>query len=146
MQALQQQPTSTNQAEPTAPERAARVFDTVRVAPETFKGVMFMSCQQRKEFVQGARMRDEDKPQKRTAEGVPIWSVQVAAINWRGKSELITVSLPMHDDPLSKFSPGQPVELVGLVFGVTTKRDGGGFVTWCSADGISSVSAQKNAS
>lgn len=136
-------PTSTT--EPAARERAARVFDTVKVAPETFKSVMFMAASARKEYVQGSRMRDEDKPQKRTADGVPLWSVQIAAINWRGKSELIGVTVPMHDSPAEKFQAGDPVRLTGLVFGVTAKRDGGGYVTWCSADGVDPANAAPKA-
>lgn len=128
------QPTSTLALEPLAPERVARVFDTVKVSPETFRSVMFMSCQARKEFTRD-RVRDEDKPQKYTREGVPLWSVQVAAVNWRGKSELLAVTVPMHSDPAEKFQAGDPVQLVGLVFGVTAKREGG-YVTWCSADDL----------
>lgn len=126
---------------PMARERAAvRMLDTVKVGADTFKSVMFMSATARKEFVQGSRVRDEDKPQKRTADGMPLWSVQVAAINWRGKSELVSVTVPTHDNPADKFQAGDPVRLSGLVFGVTAKRDGGGFVTWCSADGIDPAS------
>jgi hypothetical protein len=111
------------------------VFDTVKVSPETFRQVMYMSSAARKEFTR-ERVRDEDKPQKRTQDGVPLWSVQVAAVNWRGKSELLSVTLPMHSDPSEKFQAGDPVQLPGLVFGVSPKRDGGGYVTWCSADDL----------
>lgn len=131
--------TSTPVAGPArAPERQARVFDTVKVAPETFRSVMFMSSNARKEFTRD-RVRDEDKPQKRTQDGVALWSVSLAAVNWRGKSELINVTVPMYDDPAQKFQVGDPVRLAGLTFGVSPKRDGGGFVTWCSADAVEPV-------
>jgi hypothetical protein len=114
------------------------VVDTVRVAPETFSSLMFMGSAERKEFTRDNRPNNE-RPQKRNGEGVPVWSVQVAASPWRGKGSVITVTVAMHDDPAKKFKTGEPVELPGLVFGVTAKRDGT-FVTWFSADAISAVS------
>jgi hypothetical protein len=122
------------------PRREAAVFDTVKVSPDTFRSVLFMGSAERKEFTTDNRP-NRDKPQKRTTAGVPVWSVQVAAINWRGNSNLVTVTVPMHDDPAQKFIPGQPVELVDLVFGVSPKRSNGGYVTWCSADGINPAGA-----
>lgn len=123
-----------------SPERGRRVFDTVKVSPDTFESVMFMSCAERKEFTQDRRP-NADKPQKRTADGVALWTVTLAAVNWRGKSELMTVTVPMHSNPGDKFVVGQPVDLIGLTFGVTAKRDGGGFVTWCSADAVEPANA-----
>ncbi|GAA5158205.1 hypothetical protein GCM10023321_37680 [Pseudonocardia eucalypti] len=111
------------------------MFDTVRVSPDTFQSVMFMSSQPRKEFTRDRNVRDEDKPQKCTKDGVPLWSVQVAVVTWRGKSELLMVTVPLSDDPATTFTTGDPVTLPGLVFGVTAKREGG-FVTWCSADDV----------
>ena len=69
---------------------------------------------------------------------MPVWSVKLAAVNWRGNSQLISVTVAMHDDPGKKFKTGDPVQLAGMVFGVTPKRDGS-YVTWCSADAISAV-------
>jgi hypothetical protein len=135
-------PTSTSTA--VAPEvrqlwKGTAVLDTVKVSPDTFTSVMFMGSAERKEFTRDARPA-RDKPQKRTGEGVPLWSVQVAAVNWRGNSQLISVTVPQHDDPASKFKAGDPVEFVGLTFGVTDKRSGG-YVTWCSADSIAAAAA-----
>jgi hypothetical protein len=117
--------------------KGTAVLDTVKVSPDTFTSVMFMSCAERKEFVRDARLA-RDRPQKVSGSGVPLWSVQVAAVNWRGNSQLINVTVPQHDDPASKFKAGDPVEFVGLTFGVTEKRSGG-YVTWCSADGIAAA-------
>jgi hypothetical protein len=111
-------------------------MDTVRVSPDNFQLTMFMASAARKEFVQGQRIPDDQKPQKRNGDGLPIWSVQVAATTWRGRSEMFSVSVAMPDDPAAKFAPGQPIELLGLVFGVSPKRDGSGYSTWCSADSI----------
>ncbi len=123
------------------PRRELAVLDTVKVSPDTFRSVLFMGSAERKEWSQDNRP-NRDKAQKRTAAGVPVWSVQMAAINWRGNSSLLTVSVPLHDDPAQKFTAGQPVELVDLVFGVSPKRNNnGGYVTWCSADGINPVDA-----
>src|SRR5689334_15890267 len=99
--------TATPTAEPRAPERTARVFDTVKVDPSTFRSVMFMDCAARKEFTRD-RVREQDKPQKLTFEGVPLWSVTVAAVNWRGGSDLLKITVPMHDSPADKFSAGDP--------------------------------------
>ena len=112
------------------------MLNTVKVAPETFRSVLFMGSAERKEFTEDNRP-NRDKPQKRDKQtGLPVWSVQVAAIDWRGTSNLLTVGVPLADDPAGKFTPGQPVELDGLTFGVTPKRNGGGYTTWQSADGI----------
>jgi hypothetical protein len=135
--------TPTTAAAPQArrPWEGTAVLDTVKVSPDTFHSVLFMGSAERKEFTPDARP-NRDKPQKHTAAGVPVWSVQVAAVTWRGNSTLLTVTIPQHDDPAGKFVPGDPVELVSLVFGVTPKRSGGGFVTWFSADAINPVSAR----
>ncbi len=107
------------------PSREQGLLDTVRVSPDTFRQVLFMGSAERKEFTTDNRP-NRDKPQKRDkATGLPVWSVQVAAINWRGISNLLTVGVPMADDPAQKLAPGQSVELVGLVLGVTPKRNGG---------------------
>ncbi len=127
--------TSTVAAPAARPRRESAVLDTVRVSPDTFRQVLFMGAAERKEFTTDNRP-NRDKPQKTDkATGLPVWSVQVAAINWRGTSNLLTVGVPMAVDPADKFMPGQPVELVGLVFGVTPKRSGG-YTTWQSADAI----------
>jgi hypothetical protein len=122
------------QAQERRPWRGAGVLDTVKVAADTFRSVLFMSSEERKEFTTDQRPA-KDKPQKRSAAGVPLWSVKVATVNWRGKTDLINVTVPMHDDPGTKFTAGQPVELVDLVFGVSPKR-AGGFTTWASADSL----------
>ncbi len=113
------------------------MLDTVRVSADTFKRMMFMGASARREFTQDRRPANE-KPQKVTSDGTPLWSVQVAAVNWRGAAQLLTVTVPMHGDPTEKFDAGVPVVLGGLVFGVTAKREGG-YVTWCSADDLSAV-------
>jgi hypothetical protein len=135
-------PSSTSTTSAVAPQalrawKGTAVLDTVKVSPDTFTSVMFMSSVERREFVRDARPAC-DRPQKVSGSGVLLWSVQVAAVNWRGNSQLISITVPMNDDPASKFTTGQLVEFVGLVFGVTPKREGG-FVTWCSADGITAA-------
>jgi hypothetical protein len=131
--------TSTTSGAPQAlrPWKGTAVFDTVKVAADTFRSILFMKAEARREFTREQRAQ-ADKPQKTTREGVPLWSVQVAAVSWRGKTELINITGPRHDDPGSKFNPGDPVEFAGLVFGVTPKREGG-YVTWCSADSLAAA-------
>ncbi len=115
------------------------MLDTVRVAADTFSSMVFMGSQERKEFTRDNRPQ-VDKAQKRNIDGVPLWSVQIAVVNWRGTPQLLGVTIPMFDSPADKFTVGQPVRLTGLVFGVTPKRDSG-FVTWCSADDMAVVQA-----
>ena len=137
--------TSTTALTPPAaarPRREAAVLDTVRVSADTFRQVLFMGSAEKREFTTDNRP-NRDKPQRRDKQtGLPVWAVQVAAINWRGNSNLLTVGVPMADDPAKKFQPGQPVELVGLVFGVTPKRNGSGYTTWQNADDITPVGAR----
>src|SRR3954469_7474191 len=97
--------TSTTAAPSSArPKREAAVLDTVKVAAETFRQVLFMGAAERKEFTTDNRP-NRDKPQKRDKQtGLPVWSVQVVAINWRGVSSLLTVGVPMADDPAQKFA------------------------------------------
>jgi hypothetical protein len=111
--------------------------DTVKVAPDTFSSLLFMESAERKEFTPDKRPNNE-RPQKRNRDDVPVWSVKLATVNWRGHSQMLSVTIAMHDDPGKKFKAGDPVQLTGLVFGVTPKRDGG-FTTWCSADAISAA-------
>lgn len=110
------------------------VFDTVKVSPDTFKSVMFMGVVARTEW-SDTRRQGEDKPQKFTRDGVPVWSVKVAATNWRDQSDMLSVTVAAHASPGDSFAPGQLVEFDGLTFGVTGKRDGG-YVTWSSADAV----------
>jgi hypothetical protein len=116
------------------PRREAAVLDKVRVAPETFRQVLFMGSAERKEWSQDNRPNRE-KAQKVDTATLPVWSVQVAAIDWTGKSNLLTVGIPMAEDPAGKFMPGRPVELVGLVLGNTPRRSGG-LTIWLRADAI----------
>lgn len=123
------------------PVRTARVFNTVKVDPANFASALFMGAQPRKEFVKERGVSNADKPQKYTSDGVPLWSVKLAGTNWRDQSEMLSVTVPMNSDPSEKFHQGQPVELPGLVFGVTAKRDGGHSLWW-SADDITAVGRQ----
>src|SRR3954453_1340571 len=98
--------TSTTAAPSSArPRRESAVLDTVRVSPDTFRQVLFMGSAERKEYTTDNRL-NRDKPQKRDkATGLPVWSVEVVAVNWRGKSNLLTVGIPLPDDPAGKFTP-----------------------------------------
>jgi hypothetical protein len=112
--------------------------DAVRVAQDTFKQMIFMESVERREFTP-ERIPNAQKPQKTTKSGVPLWSVKVAAINWRGNSSMLSVTVPSVDSPSATLAAGELVDFDGLVFGVTPKRDGSGFSTWCSADAIVSA-------
>ncbi len=134
---------------PAAPQASPRpwkgtaVLDTVRVSPDTFRSVMFHSATERKAFTRD-NIPAREKPQKTTSDGVPLWSVKVVAEDWRARVHILTVSVPMHDHPGTKFARGDLVELPGLVMGLSQKPQGGsGFVpTWLSADGIAPASTR----
>lgn len=113
------------------------VFDTVKVSPDTFKSVMFMGSVARTEWSEN-RQRGEDKRQKFTRDGLPIWAVKVAATNWRDQSDMLSVTVAAPSNPGESFAPGQLVDFEGLTFGVTAKRDGG-YVTWSSADSLTAA-------
>jgi hypothetical protein len=126
------------------PRREHGVLDTVKVSPDTFRSVLFMGSAERKEWSQDNRP-NRDKPQKRDKQtGLPEWSVQVAVVNWRGQPSLLTVRVPMPDDPAGKFQLGQPVELVELVMGVSPRRTNG-YAIWYSADDITPLSVRTTA-
>ncbi|MGH3850233.1 MAG: hypothetical protein ACRDRT_11090 [Pseudonocardiaceae bacterium] len=117
--------------------RGGHVFDTVKVSPDTFESVMFVQCEPRTEWTpNGGNNGGMPKPQKHTKDGLPIWSVKVAATNWRKQSDMLSVTVAQYDNPADQHAPGSQVQFVGLTFGVSAKRDGNGFVTWCSADGL----------
>jgi hypothetical protein len=121
--------------------RSGHVFDTVKVSADTFTSVMFVQCEARTEWTPNGG-GNVPKPQKRTKDGVPVWSVKVVATNWRGQSDMLSVTLAQYDNPGEQHAPGSLVQFVGLTFGVSAKRDGNGFVTWCSADSLEAVAQQ----
>lgn len=118
------------------------MFDTVKVDAGTFPALQFMSAQAKDEFVQERQPGDERK-QKVNKDGVPLWKVQLTAVNWRGRADTLTVSIPMTAHPAEKFEPMQPVTLPGLTFGSMRKRDGSGSSLWWSADGIEAAASKQ---
>lgn len=110
-------------------------LNTVLIDPESFRFVFLMGSEARREFTE-QRMRNEDKPQKRNSDGLPLWSVQVSATDWRGRGCMFTATVPSQKDPAELLPPGTPVNFDRLVFGVSPKRDGSGYSTWAFADAI----------
>lgn len=115
-----------------SPGKGSAMFDTVKVADETFAALMFMGCVARTEWNDD---RDAPKRQKRTGQGVPVWSVQVAATNWREQSAMLTVTVASPENPGQAISRGEEIRFDGLVYGVTPKRSGG-FTIWASAENV----------
>ena len=118
------------------------MINSVKVDPATFKGLVFLQSFERKEFVQGANIPNEQKQQKRTKDGVPVWTVELSAIPARGMSRTIRVNLPSPEDPGQRFEAGSQVQLVDMEFGVTPKRDNSGFTIWMTAGGIDPAGAR----
>lgn len=120
-------------SEPSASGKGSVVFDTVKVSDDTFVALMFMGCTPRTEWNDD---RNAAKRQKTTAQGVPVWSVQVAATNWREQSAMLTVTVASPVNPGEAISRGSEVRFDGLVYGVTPKRNNGGFTIWASAENV----------
>jgi hypothetical protein len=76
---------------------------------------------------------------------VPEWSVKVAYEDWRGQTGLMSVTVPMHDDPAGKFTTGQPVEFDRLVMGVADRRTSAGYSIWYNADAIAPAGVRADA-
>lgn len=119
------------------PGKGTAMFDTVKVSDDTFVALMFMSSTERTEWNDD---RNAPKQQKRTAQGVPVWSVQVAATNWREQSAMLAVTVASRENPAESISRGEEIRFDGLVYGVTPKRNGG-FTIWTSAESVTAASA-----
>jgi hypothetical protein len=117
------------------------MIDTVRVAPDTFKSLTFLSADERKEYVEGQNIPHRDKKQQVNREGVPVWSIQLAAVPWRGRGRVVKVNVPSSDNPGDRIEPGELVTLSDMEFGVTPKREGGGYIIWLRAAEIDTVTA-----
>lgn len=125
-----------------SPRRENRdMFDSVKADPTTIVTAIFLGSEERKEFVPGQNIPHNQKKQQYTKDGVPIWTVKLYATNWRGLERQIKVNVPQSDDPAGRFAQGELVALSDLEFGVTPKREGGGFVIWMKASGIRSDAA-----
>lgn len=109
-------------------------IDSALVAPETFAALLIMSAEPREEFVKGAP-RGERQPQKINRDGVPVWRVAVAATTWRGRSEMLNVTVAAPGNPMDDISTGSPVTFDGLMFGVSPKQNGG-YSVWFSAERV----------
>jgi hypothetical protein len=114
-----------------------QMIDSVRVAPDTFGSLVFLGSSERKEFTEGKNIAYRDKPQQ-YKDGVPVWTVQLAASTWRNpqRSRTINVNIPCPEDPSTRLTTGELVELHNAVYGVTPHRDGNGYSVWMTAEGI----------
>lgn len=110
----------------------ATAMDMCKVDASTFDTLCFMGAQERVEWNED---KNAPKVQKHTQEGVPIWRVQLAGTNWRGRAEMLTITVPSQENPNNDFSRGEIVEASGLMFGVSPKRNGG-FTTWLAAESL----------
>jgi hypothetical protein len=114
------------------------VIDSVKVDPRTFDSVIFLGSEERKEYVEGQNIPHNQKKQKYNKDGVPVWSVKLYATTWRGLERQVKVNVASPDDPAERFSKGELVTLSDVEFGVTPKREGGGYTVWLNAGGIAS--------
>src|SRR5690349_5050268 len=94
-------------------------FDSVPVDPAIFDAIVFRGCEAKYENQSEADWQaGRDKVQKVNKEGVPVWSLKLAAVmrpsgNYREREGDIKVSWASHDDPATVFERYQPVELIG---------------------------------
>jgi len=125
-------------------ERNSTMFNSVKVDPSSFTTLIYLQSFERKEYVEGGNVPDDQKPQKRNKDGVPVWTVELTAVPWRGRSRTIRVNVASNDDPSDRLSAGELVQLVDAEFGVTPK-DGndGGYSIWMIAQGVEPASGRK---
>jgi hypothetical protein len=123
---------------PSRREKTA-VIDSVKVDPHTFDSVIFLGSEERKEYVEGQNIPHNQKKQKYNKDGVPVWSVKLYATTWRGLERQVKVNVASPDDPAERLSKGELVALSDVEFGVTPKREGGGYTVWLNAGGIQST-------
>jgi len=124
-------------------------FDSVPVDPAYLETVIFKSAAPKYERQSDEEYRRRDqKVQKHTRDGVPVWSVQVmAAARPEGDRPARTgdfkVSVPMADDPAELFHMGEAVSFAGLKFGVSplTKGQHRDYAVWWTAEQITEAGA-----
>jgi hypothetical protein len=122
--------------------RDTTMINSVLVDPATFKSVIFMGSEQRKQYVEGGNVPHDEKPQQRDkATGLPVWRCRLDVVPWRGRPEGFTmrVNVVSEHDPADRFIRGQEVELKDMEYGFTPKDEGGGLIIWLRAGGIESV-------
>lgn len=123
------------------------MIDSVLIDPETFQGMIFKGARERKKYVEGQNVPDDEKEQQHK-DGVPVWTVELTVQTWRvdrsgrHQSRDIKVNVPSPDNPADRFEWGTPVRLEGLTFGVTAKREkcqcgqSSGYILWLTANSI----------
>lgn len=132
-------------AEPAAPGRqVSPVIDTILIAREAFRSIEFRGAVEKRPYTENGAPVGPQKIDKPT--GLPVWTVRVLVEReryGRVKEDLITVSVPFQVNPEEKFQRGNLVWLPGLTYGVTSKREGGGFSVWFSCDAIEPANVPK---
>jgi hypothetical protein len=121
------------------------MIDSVKVAPDTFESAIFLGSEERKEYVEGGNIPHDQKKQQINKDGVPVWTLKLYVTTWRGLERQVKVNVPSPNNPADQFSKGELVELSGVEFGVTPKREGGGYILWLKADRIESAAGRKSA-
>jgi hypothetical protein len=116
-------------------------IDSVLVAPETFDSALYLGSEERKEYVEDRNIPHNQKKQQLNKDGLPVWSVKLYVTTWRGLERQVKVNVAASDNPAERFAKGELVTLSGVEFGVTPKREGGGFILWLRAEGIESASS-----
>ena len=87
----------------------------------TFKTMLLMSVATKDAYSED---RSAAKVQKRNNDGVPVWELNVAVSDERGRSEIIRVSCASEKSPADLVPLLTPVDFVGLRFGVARLTNG----------------------
>lgn len=125
--------------------RDVSMIDSVKVDAGTFDSVIFLGSEERKEFVEGGNIPHNQKKQQVTKEGVPVWTVKLYATTWRGLERQVKVNVPARENPGDRLGKGELVTLSDVEFGVTPKREGGGYIVWLRAGSIEPATGRKSA-
>jgi hypothetical protein len=110
------------------------VIGGVLVDPATFKQMVVLDVKPREDF--------ETKQHKSTKEGVPLWRVQVAATDWRGRTDTLMVTLASDEDPAKIVGPLSPVVFDELELGVMERE--GRTTVWFTAKALRPVAGAKS--
>lgn len=129
--------------------RESNMFNSVKVDPANFQAMAFCQSRPRKEFVEGENIPDDQKAQKHTKDGVPVWTVEVTAVPAAGYTRTIRVNVPSEIDPAERFQPLEQVVLSDMEYGVAARRNkcelcgNSGYSLWMTAGSIEPATATR---
>jgi len=112
------------------------MIDSVLVAQEQFQHMVLMGGSAREAWNEDP---SAPKEQKLTKDGVPVWRLQVGVSTYRGKGDMLYVSVAAKENPLDALGIGTVVDFDGLTMGVSKTKSGHSI--WWTADEVHAAAA-----